>query len=100
MRQGRRSAGRRRRSCHEYLQAGQMVLGSDTPNGSVMSNHHQVEIVRMLLQETGTYNDAVVRPYEVKLQSDNIHDVFDLTLQANLRPSAAVMASLCVSTRE
>lgn len=79
---------------HGHLQAGQMVLGSDTPYGSVMSNHHQVEIVRMLLQETGTYNDAVVRPYEVKLQSDNIHDVIDLTLQANLRPSAAVMASI------
>lgn len=72
----------------------QMVLGSGMEYGNVVSNQFKTEIVRMILQETGTYNDAVVRPYEVNLQNDTVNDILDLTMQNNMRPSSVNMASI------
>lgn len=53
-----------------------------------------VEIVDLILQETGTYNDHYNRPYKAVMSEDNINSILSSVIQNNLQAGAGIFASV------
>ena len=76
-------------------QASQFFGAANQAADSVRYRNYDVTVVRMLLQETGTYQDQFVRPYMANIQNEGVlNSILGVIEQTNYRPTEGAFNAL------
>lgn len=76
-------------------QASQFFGSTQQAADAVRYRNYDVTVVRMLLQETGTYQDQFVRPYMANIQNQGtINNIMTVIEQSNYRPTEGAFNAL------
>jgi hypothetical protein len=78
----------------EFQSLGQSAVSAELPTIAAQ-NHYRCEIVQLVLQETGTYNDQFLRPYSTNVQNELVaNQLFEIVERTNYRPTSGAFNSV------